>query len=415
MVWCLEGLVEEKSRILEPNSDSITDILTLRYDPSITPIFPKKTWTDISSQSFQTVDFFEKLIEKNISNVIETCQAKKISIALSGGVDSTLVLAMIRKMFPDIEIDALSIKFADSVDETKKASQIADKFEANHHILHVENYLRNLPEAISIIKLPFWDLHWFYVANSAKTHSKILASGDGGDELFGGYTFRYQKFLSLVNYDSTSSEKIKAYLLCHERDRVPDQELLFGTSAKFSWDSIHKSLLPYFDNPLSPLEQVFLADYNGKLLYNFSIVNSRILKNFEMKSLSPLLSNELISHALKIPKEQKYDVSSNIGKLLLRKLLSKFDTDSIITNEKLGFNVDPMKLWKAHGHQTCSEYLNNSRIVSQNWIRPGWIEKYIDRDDLDVRYVNKFYGLLAFEIWYRIFVTKEMSRSTTLN
>ena len=120
MAWCLEELVEEKSRILEPNSDSITNILTLRYDPSITPIFPKKTWKDISSQNFSTADFFEKLIEKNISQIIEYHKAKKISIALSGGVDSTLVLAMIRKMFPDIEIDALSIKFADSIDETKK-------------------------------------------------------------------------------------------------------------------------------------------------------------------------------------------------------------------------------------------------------------------------------------------------------
>ena len=49
------------------------------------------------------------------------------------------------------------------------------------------------------------------------------------------------------------------------------------------------------------------------------------------------------------------------------------------------------------------------------WIRADWIEKYIDKSDLDVRYINKFYGLLAFEIWYRIFMTKEMSRNTTLN
>ena len=130
MAWCLEGLVEEKSRILEPDSNSITNILTLRYDPSITPIFPKKTWDDVSSQNFSTVDFFEKLIEKNINHTIESYRAKKISIALSGGVDSTLILAMIRKMFPDIEIDAISIKFAESIDETKKASEIAEKFEA---------------------------------------------------------------------------------------------------------------------------------------------------------------------------------------------------------------------------------------------------------------------------------------------
>ena len=141
----------------------------------------------------------------------ETNKTKKISIALSGGVDSTLVLAMIRKMFPDIEIEALSIKFADSIDETKMASKIAEKFEANHHVLYVENYLQNLPKAISIIKLPFWDLHLFYVVNKAKTLSKILASGDGGDELFGGYTFRYQKFLSLVNSDSSPLEKVQAY------------------------------------------------------------------------------------------------------------------------------------------------------------------------------------------------------------
>ena len=413
MAWCLEGLVEEKSRILEPDSNSITNILTLRYDPSITPIFPKKTWDDVSSQNFSTVDFFEKLIEKNINHTIESYRAKKISIALSGGVDSTLILAMIRKMFPDIEIDAISIKFAGSIDETKKASEIAEKFEANHHVLYVENYLQNLPEAISIIKLPFWDLHWFYVVNKARTLSKILASGDGGDELFGGYTFRYQKFLSLVGSNSSPLEKVQAYLLCHERDRVPDQESLFGANAKFSWDRIHKILLPYFDNPLSPLEQVFLADYNGKLLYNFGPINSRILENFEMKPLSPLLSNDLISNALQIPKTQKYDESTNVGKLILRKLLSKFDVNSIITNEKLGFNVDPIKLWKSHGHQTCSEYLNNSRIVGENWIKADWIEKHIDRSDLDVRYVNKFYGLLAFETWYRIFVTKEMNATSS--
>ena len=66
-----------------------------------------------------------------------------------------------------------------------------------HHIVHLKNYLSELPKAISIIKLPFWDLHWYYVVKKAKTLSKTLISGDGGDELFTGYTFRYKKFLSI--------------------------------------------------------------------------------------------------------------------------------------------------------------------------------------------------------------------------
>ncbi len=44
-----------------------------------------------------------------------------------------------------------------------------------------------------------------------------------------------------------------------------------------------------------------------------------------------------------------------------------------------------------------------------------WINDYIDTKELDVRYVNKFLGLLALEIWYRLFITKEMKPDTTLN
>ena len=114
---------------------------------------------------------------------------------------------------PDIHVHAISVKFANSVDETESASRIAAELGADHHIIHIENYLRDLPRAISIIKLPFWDLHWYHVVKKAQSLSKHLASGDGGDELFGGYTFRYKKFLSLINNNSTPLEKAKAYLV----------------------------------------------------------------------------------------------------------------------------------------------------------------------------------------------------------
>jgi len=322
---------------------------------------------------------------------------------------------LIKKTIPDIKVDAISIKFANSIDETENASKIAAKLEANHHIIYVENYLRELPKAISIIKLPFWDLHWYYVVKKSQSLSKHLASGDGGDELFGGYTFRYKKFLTLTNANSTPLEKAKAYLLCHERDRVPDQEKLFGKKSEFSWGSIYKTLVGYFDNPLSSIEQVFLADYNGKLLYNFNPINTRILNQFDMKSISPLLSEEMISYALGIPLQHKYDKTKNVGKLSLRKLLSKYNMDKLITSEKLGFNVNTLNLWKSHGQSLCQEYLIDSEVAKDGWINKDWISKYIHKDDLDVRYVNKFLGLLAFEIWYRLFVTKDMSANTTLN
>ncbi len=397
------------------NTSSIVNILTLRYDPTLTPNLPKKSWKDFETNNeFPDINEIENIISKYISDKLEKINPKKLCIALSGGVDSTLILSQIRKCDPDLDIEAISIKFADSVDETPDAAKIAEKFEANHHIISLENYLTELPKAISQVKLPFWDLHWYYVAKKSATISNILASGDGGDEIFSGYTFRYEKFLSLTNETSTPIEKIKAYLSCHERDRVEDQDFIFAKKSNFSWEKIYDQLLPYFDNPLSRLEQVFLADYNGKLLYNFNPINSRIAENFNIQLITPLLNDELINHALKIPTEFKYNESKNIGKLPLRHILSKNNAESLTTNQKLGFNVDPINLWNNFGHRICKEFLESSRISKDGWINNEWITKYIDSTNLNIKYINKFFGLLAFEIWYRIFITKEMDSNFKL-
>jgi len=53
--------------------------------------------------------------------------------------------------------------------------------------------------------------------------------------------------------------------------------------------------------------------------------------------------------------------------------------------------------------------------VNDGWISNDWILKHMDNPLLDVRYVNKFLGILAFEIWYRLFITKELSSEDTLD
>ncbi len=211
----------------------------------------------------------EEFIEKSITNKISQeigMNTHKIGIALSSGIDSTLVLALLRKEYPSNEIESVSVKFSESVDETEASRKISEKFQTNHHVLEIDNFLIELPKAISIVKQPFWDLHWYYLVKKMKNFTNIFLSGDGGDVLFGGYTFRYRKFLELTNEDSTIHEKILAYLNCHERDWVPDQESIFTQENKFNWNNIYKILEPYFDNKLPRLSQVFLADYNGKLI-----------------------------------------------------------------------------------------------------------------------------------------------------
>jgi len=394
-------------------SNQIRNILTLRYDPlqdTTLPILNSKDFVDLKNYDLN-------FIENNLKNLIQTKleSTKTITISLSGGIDSTLVLALIRKTLPDLKINAISIKFSDSTDETFTAKKIADFFDAEHEIIDIENYLLDLPSAISIIGMPFWDIHWYYIAKNAKDKSNFLASGDGGDELFGGYTFRYSKFLSLIKPNSSPLDKIQAYLSCHERDWVPDQEKIFNSKSNFSWNSIYSIFQPFFDNTLSPLNQVFLADYNGKLPYNFSIISNKINQFFNIKPITPILDPKLISYASHMSPELKYDLKENIGKLPLRKLLKKYHCDSLVSKEKLGFSVNTINLWNSIGKELCISYLDNARIIEDGWINKEWISSHITKPDLDVRYVNKFLGLLSLEIWYRLFITKEMNSKTKLS
>jgi asparagine synthase (glutamine-hydrolysing) len=393
---------------------SLKSTLTLRYDLSQNPILPKLDWRDFNNKKTTIpINILENSIKQNILNSVQENDPKKIAISLSGGIDSSLVLLFLKETFPNSSIDAFSIKFSESVDETPKAKEIADHVGVSHQIISVENYFEKLPLVIGKSGLPFWDIHWYYVAEQATSYD-YLASGDGGDELFGGYTFRYSKFLSLITSDSTPIDKVKAYLECHLRDHVPDQHQLFSKKSNFQWSEIYDILLPYFDNTLNPLEQVFLADYNGKLLYNFSIFNNKILESLKIKPIIPLLSKEMITHSLKMSIEQKYDSNNNVGKLPFRDILKKHNMLHFFDNKKLGFSVNTINLWKNSGKELCEHYLLDSKLVQDSWISKDWILKHIDKNDIEIRYVNKFFGLLAYEIWYRIHITHDMNLNSKI-
>lgn len=405
--------MEEEKFNQENISNIIRNTLTLRYDPTQNNTLPILNSNDFSSSSKFDPDYIENCLKKSIETKLSNID--NLAISLSGGIDSTLVLGLIRKSLPGLKINTISIKFANSTDETLLAKEIANFFDADHEVISIENYLLELPAAISIIGLPFWDIHWYYIAKNAKSKSNFIVSGDGGDELFAGYTFRYSKFLSLITKESTLIEKINAYLSCHERDWVSDQEKIFNEKSAFSWTKIHSIFKPFFDNSLSPLDQVFLADYNGKLLYNFSIISKKINNFFNLQSITPILEPELISYASHLSSELKYNVSENIGKLPLRKLLSKYQYDSLVSKEKLGFSVNTINLWNSIGKDLCNSYLDKARIVEDGWIKKEWISNHINESNLDVRYVNKFLGLLSLEIWYRLFITKEMNSKEKLS
>lgn len=400
-------------------------LLTLRYNPLLPATLPVIAPSDIHTMkpSPWSKDILEDMVCTHLkARLHDVADDPRIAVALSGGIDSTLVLGMLRKHFPNSRIVALSVRFDDSYDETDQAARTSKAMDVEHVIIDVDNYMKEAPAAIHAASLPMWDLHWYHIAKHASINkADVLISGDGGDELFGGYTFRYKGFLA--EYEKNAKKRAdspearaRAYLNNHSRDHVPDQKEIFGPRMGFGWDDIMGVLLPHFDNGLSPLEQVFLADYNGKLLYNFAHVNDAMSRHFGIKSVAPLLSEDVIRYAMGMPAEEKYDAASNAGKLPLRSMLRSMKIAHLALDSKVGFSPNTLSYWKSHGYDMCSKYLkaDDARTIADGWICKEWVLRNLACDIKDVRCVNKFLGLLAFEVWYRMFITRDLDPSTKL-
>lgn len=404
---------------------NVANLLTLRYDPEVGN---NGTIRDISYQDFlnsrqssshaPSSEEIETVLRKEIRNKINELAPRRISLAISAGIDSNLIFCLIKREFPDIELDCLTVRFDNEDDNSSEvliAKKIAQSQNAEFHEIYVENPLKHLPLLISIVKEPRWNIYQYYFVEKASTISKVLFTGDGGDELFGGYTFRYRKFIENLKADYSWMDRVRLYLLCHERDWVQDQESLFGLNTKFSWSSIYGILKRYFDNDLEPLEQVLLADYHGKLMHDFIPTNQKYFRYFSINGVAPLLSDDIITLSEKIPARIKYDYRTNVGKIQLRDILKHNVSSKIshlIEDKKMGFSINLAKFWTKYGKEMVTSNLDKARIFEDKLINRDWYLKSlqrIDEDKFDVRDITKMLQLLSLEIWYKLFVTSEIT------
>ena len=404
---------------------NVANLLTLRYDPEVdnNGTIRNISYKQVlnlrqSSDHVPSSPEVEAVLRKKIRNQIHEFGAKRISLAISAGIDSNLIFCLIKKEFPEIELDCLTVTFDNEDDissEVLTARKIAESQNAAFHEIYVGNPLKDLPLLISIIKEPRWNIYQYYFIEKASTISKVLFTGDGGDELFGGYTFRYRKFIENLKLDHSWVDRVRLYLLCHERDWVQDQESMFGSSVEFKWSSIYETLKQYFDNDLDPLEQVLLADYHGKLMYDFVPTNQKYFTHFGINGVAPLLSEDVITLSEKIPARVKYDYQANIGKIPLREILKRNVSQEIshlIEDKKMGFSMDLTKFWIKYGKEIVTSNLDRARIFEDNIINRDWYFKSmrrIDEDRFSVRDISKMLQLLSLEIWYRLFITGEIT------
>lgn len=365
---------------------------------------------------------------------------------LSGGLDSSAVVALAAQELGH-KLHTFSVSFSTkSYDESRYAQIIAKKFGTNHEVIDLSLNIQDLTVKVaSYFDEPFADssaIPTFAISKAASRHVKVILSGDGGDEIFGGYEiYKADRLLSSYQRLPKALHHTLVYLT-KELLPVSQQKMSFdfkirrflrGASsdpitAHFLWRAIFTEeekkelytdkvdVLPtvkYFQEVAKTYRR---SDRLNALLYIdtiISLVDDMLTKVDRMSMANslevrvPLLDHKLVEFLASLP--SSYKVRGLTLKYLFKQVLADILPREILRRPKAGFHA-PVPLWiKGELLDLICEYLSASKLASYgNIFSPTVVAKLL-KEHLEDRadWSRNLWGILMFQLWYENYLLRE--------
>lgn len=344
----------------------------MRYDPEGVPFYPHKNHNDYSRNQYYDEELIQYELEKAVYHGVRGYDT--VGISLSSGVDSVLLFGIIKKLFPEKRIVCINDV---SSGESEAAEYVAKKFNAHFKSIKTDSIINEIPFYVELTGQPRWNVYHHHVWRTAKELGcDCLVTGDGADELFGGYVFRYSKML-----------KGYTYMECHINDWVDDQSDLFQKKINLRMPSKQPTI-----------EETLMMDYNGKLLHDLLPTGNKIEKYYGIPTIKPYIDlKEIASH---IPTEKFFNRDRTIGKLILRRISLYYNVP--IGLNKIGYTRDFVTDWMHHRTDAKFDgFYDGSWDIYDEIINHDWVWKHRN-ETTDKRIINKFLQLYALECLLRM-------------
>jgi len=269
------------------------------------------------------IEELEKIIIQNIRKIPQA----PLSFLLSGGIDSSFVLALLRKVYPQLPISTFTLAKSKDYPDIVFAREIANLFETKHNeiILSDEIYRDFLSEYDKVKQYRFnGDINVYILCSFAKKFSTTIVTGDGGDECFGGYWLHEHPLGHKETGRIKSFEDIHPALRKHleEMVRMGFRDFLFKEKSQAE---DYNAVWEYFVKCLAP-------KHLAPLLHTAKVLN--------IKVYTPLFSESFLNFMRALP------YSERIGRKIEKQLALKYLPISILGRESIGFDIalEPAKL-----------------------------------------------------------------------
>jgi asparagine synthase (glutamine-hydrolysing) len=355
---------------------------------------------------------------------------------LSGGMDTGSITALVRQNLGRISTFTCGFDLTSAsglelgFDERKFAEIMANQFKTEHYevVLHAGDMEQVMPELIWHLE----DLRLgqcypnFYVSRLAGKFVRVVLSGGGGDELFGGYPWRYYRGINAISKD----DYLKRYYNYWQRLISDDEKKQFFRPEiyrEMNTDTFRIFRLIFDTADLDPKnndEYVNASLYFEikTFLHGVFVVEDKVSMAQSLETRLPFLDNDLVEFAMKIPprmklnnldktikmdedepgKLRKYFQTTGDGKNILRKAMQGIIPSEILEREKHGFSAPDASWFRGESIEYLKRMLCNSKARIYQFLNYDFVRAKIEEHASGkINHRLLIWSLLSFEWWLR--------------
>jgi len=344
---------------------------------------------------------------------------------LSGGIDSSIIATLMQKVRGEKKVKTFTVGF-ESLSEGKEALETSEPLGTDHKeiIVGSEEYFTELKKAIWHFDEPVADpsaMGLYFLAREARKEVKVVLSGEGSDELFGGYNIYLEPFargkitwiprsilkaiLSIPinfrgkNYLTRASEKLEDWYIGNAsifKEKEVKKIWRGGPENRLSLNNLYKEVKGSSDSV-----KMQYIDINTWLVGDILAKADKMTMAHSLELRVPFLDMEVAKLAETLP--DKFKWNKGVTKYLLREAFKSVLPESVRNRRKLGFPT-PVKDWFDESRGDLYESILENEYIKSH-LDVGEISGLIkDHVSKKVDNSRKIYILLALSIWYNTFI-----------
>lgn len=361
-----------------------------------------------------------------------------LGVFLSGGIDSSAVVALMHEMgIRDIRTFTVAYDFGPEYDETRYARRIAEKFQTRHREVFVtpREFQEFIPSLVWHMDEPVTEsaaISLYFVAKMAREDVVVVLSGEGSDEVFGGYPiYKYMQTLeryrmlpaalrrNVINpalnllggkwnkYTRLSDQPLPERYLGVSFYETPVKEALYRPEIKslFNGHGMPGLVRPYYEKAkgLDPLLQMMYLDVKSWLPDDLLVKADKMTMASGVELRVPFLDHRVVELGGRIP--PRYRIKGWTTKHILKKAMEKHLPREILHRGKMGFPTPLARMFQGEMRPYVAEVLNSDRHLGRGYFRPevvrGMVAEHMEgRQD----HHRVLWQLLVLEEWHRKFV-----------